>query len=207
MDLTKREKLGLTIFAIILLTLISIMYFNKNNSVEVLSKNTVETSNNQDSNNSNTISNQTNGTITVYINGEINKPGVYKLLDGDRAEKLIELAGGFNKNADTSSLNLAMKLKDEDFIRIPSKLQNVQTASNTTTITNSGNLTAAALININTADKEQLKELPRIGDALSQRILDYRNKMGNFKDIKDLRNVSGIGPKMFENIKDKITVH
>jgi competence protein ComEA len=205
MDLTKREKTGLIIFIIITLLIVSIMYFNKSrgDTTLVIDKNKNLLTNGEVTSDSS----KSKSDIKVYISGEIKKPGVYTLNDGDRAEKLIELCGGFTINEETSSLNLAMKLKDEDFIRIPSKLVNNQISNTSTTNTTNALQGASALININTATKEQLMDLPRIGDAMSQRIIDYREKMGAFKDIKDITNVSGIGPKMFENIKDKITVH
>jgi competence protein ComEA len=204
MDLTKREKIGLIVFIFIILLIVSVMYFNKNKSetVEVISKDKVEAAAPENSGNAA----KSKSEITVYINGEIKKPGVYTLKDGERAEKLVELAGGFTNNADPSLINLSMKLKDEDFIKIPSKLQTAS-ATGISGNTNTTQGEPAALININTADKEQLKELPRIGDAIAQRIIDYREKSGFFKDIKNITDVSGIGPKMFENIKDKITVH
>jgi competence protein ComEA len=208
MDLTKREKIGLIIFISIILIVISVMYFNKNknDSVEVLKRG----DNRVSAIDSVSTKTQVSGDITVDISGEIKKPGVYSLKDGSRADKLVELAGGFTNNADASNVNLAMKLKDEDFIRIPSKIQSSNgligtNGTTNTTLSNGGGL--AAKININTATLEQLKELPRIGDAMAQRIIDYREKTGFFKDIKNITDVSGIGPKMFENVKDKITVH
>jgi competence protein ComEA len=208
MDLSKREKIGLTTFAIIILIVVSCMYFykNRNESVEVVSKNTAGTSNPVADNLKQTSSPKDN-TIEVYISGEIKKPGVYSLRGGDRAENLVDMAGGFTSKADTSALNLAMKLKDEDYIRVPTKLENTSNQNSISNTVTSGNTGGQALININTADKEQLMELPRIGDALAQRIIDYREQKGAFKDITDIDQVSGIGPKMIENIKDKITVH
>ena len=210
MDLTKREKTGLITFLIITLLIVSIIYFNKSRSDTTLvmaKDNTLLTDSGVSSNSS-----KSKSDIKVYVSGDVKKPGVYTLNDGDRAERLIELCGGFTINAETSSLNLAMKLKDEDFIKVPSKLPNTQlsnTSTSTSTPTVTSNITkgVSALININTATKTQLMDLPRIGDAMSQRIIDYREKMGSFKDIKDITSVSGIGPKMYENIKDKITVH
>jgi len=61
-------------------------------------------------------------------------------------------------------------------------------------------------ININTASRAELMDLPGIGSVLSERIVDYRNLNGPFNRIEDIRNVSGIGEKRFEAIQDKITV-
>lgn len=64
----------------------------------------------------------------------------------------------------------------------------------------------SAKININTAGTEKLRELPRIGEKMSQRIIDYREKNGKFKRIEDIMKVKGIGEKTFEGFKDMITV-
>lgn len=223
MDLTKREKIGLTTFIIIIIFIVSIMYFNKNKSetIEVISKNKTEQLSNQENSNPDISKSNIKNDIKVYISGEIKKPGVYTLQTGDRVEKLVELAGGFTSAAEISDLNLALKLKDEDSVKIPGKTQDIQVANAPISNGQNSNLISSnrkqssviqggaetSLININTATKEQLKELPRIGDAISQRIIDYREKMGPFKDITNIQDVSGIGTKMFENIKDKITIH
>ena len=65
---------------------------------------------------------------------------------------------------------------------------------------------AAGKIDINTADKAQLKTLNGVGDALADRILDYREKNGPFKTPEDLLNVKGIGPSTFKKNKDRIVV-
>lgn len=61
-------------------------------------------------------------------------------------------------------------------------------------------------VNINTSTKEVLKSLSGIGDAKAQNIIDYRNKNGLFKSIEDLKNVTGISEKLFEQIKEFITI-
>ncbi len=61
-------------------------------------------------------------------------------------------------------------------------------------------------VNINTASVAELQTLPRIGPQIAQRIVDYRTKNGKFKRVEDIMKVRGIGEKVFEEIKDKITI-
>lgn len=63
-----------------------------------------------------------------------------------------------------------------------------------------------AKININTASAAELETLPRIGPAVAQRIIDFRTKNGSFKRVEDIMKVQGIGEKVYQNIKDLITV-
>lgn len=189
MDLTRREKIGLAVFLFIILFITSFYYYKDKRKNEMM---VIKTSRIQDEQKENDIKE-----IKVYICGEVKKPGVYTLIEGERLYKLIEIAGGFTDKAAKENLNLAMKLKDEDYIFVPS-IEGL--------LNNSQGKTISSKININTATLEELKTLPRVGDAIAQRIIDYREKNGPFRDIKDIKNVSGIGDKMFENIKEKITV-
>ena len=66
--------------------------------------------------------------------------------------------------------------------------------------------TAAAPVNINTATQAQLESLPGVGAKAAARILEYRQKNGNFKKIEDLMNVKGIGEKKFLKLKPLLTV-
>ena len=63
-----------------------------------------------------------------------------------------------------------------------------------------------ALININTADAEELSSLPGIGETLSGAIISYRDKNGPFKSIGEIMNVEGVGPGIYEQIREHITV-
>jgi comEA protein len=61
-------------------------------------------------------------------------------------------------------------------------------------------------VNINTASLEELQKLPRVGPQIAQRILDYRKENGSFKRVEDILKVRGVGEKMFEQLRDMITV-
>jgi comEA protein len=66
--------------------------------------------------------------------------------------------------------------------------------------------TTAKKVNINTANLEELQTLPRIGEKVAQRIIDFRKEHGPFKKIEELMKVQGVGEKIFKQIKDKIEV-
>jgi competence protein ComEA len=68
------------------------------------------------------------------------------------------------------------------------------------------NATATSPVNLNTATQAQLETLPGVGAKAAQRILEYRQKNGNFKKIEDLMNVKGIGEKAFLKLKPLLTV-
>jgi len=61
-------------------------------------------------------------------------------------------------------------------------------------------------ININTASSAELQKLPRIGEKVAQRIIDFRKENGKFKSTTDLLKIKGIGEKIYASIKDRITV-
>ena len=65
---------------------------------------------------------------------------------------------------------------------------------------------AGELVNINTADKNALLTLNGIGDKKADQIISYREEQGGFKTIDDLKQVQGIGDKIFAGLKDSITV-
>lgn len=143
--------------------------------------------------------------ITAYVNGEVKNPGVYKVKEESRVEDLVKIAGGFTENADKAKLNLAKKLKDEDYIYVDKKIDG-QNGAVSTQSTRSSGIAQDGKININIASKEELKTVPGIGDVTAQKIIDYREKNGSFSTVEDLNKIDRIGDKTLEKMKDKIDV-
>lgn len=131
-----------------------------------------------------------NSEIEVHIDGRVKNPGVYKIKNGTRLQDLIEEAGGLLDDANTSNLNLARKLKDEEKIVIKSYLDK--------------NNDEDAKININTATKDMLTSIPGVGSKMADKIIKYRQEHP-FNSVDELLNISGIGKKKFEEIKLYIT--
>ena len=145
------------------------------------------------------------GKIAVYISGEVKNPGVYYIDEESRLVDLIDICGGFNENADISELNLAEKLNDAEKIDVPKIIEEDDVESNVSQQEPINNENETDLININTASKEELKELKGIGDTLADNIIEYR-KYIKFENIEDILNVNGIGNSKFEAIREYICV-
>ena len=145
--------------------------------------------------------------MKVHITGQINREGVYEIKDGDRLEDLINKAGGLSPDADSKSLNLAMKLEDQMKIYIPSKdeILDQEDASTDQIISNADPSSQEGKININEASKEELMTLPNIGEKRAQAIIDYRESK-KFETIEEIKNVTGIGDKFYQAMQDLITV-
>lgn len=144
----------------------------------------------------------TAGEVVVHVAGAVVSPGVYHLAANARVIDAVEAAGGMTAEADQNSLNLAGTLKDGQKVTVPS--QNGESGDSGANRASSG--TASSLVNINTADKAALMTLPGIGEVLAQNIIDYREKSGGFSSIEEIKEVNRIGDKLFEQIKDSITV-
>lgn len=151
--------------------------------------------------------------IVVEIKGEVKNPNVYTLNEGSRINELIEKAGGLTQEADVNSINRASMIADGQCIIIgnindteeeKAKIEIIQ--NTTTTQVNKSTTDDKGIININTATLEQLQTLTGIGESKASAIIEYRETSGGFKTIEDIKNISGIGEKTFEKIRDKLTV-
>lgn len=196
----KKKIIGSAVILIILSLFLIVFYVNSK-PVDDVSNNKEEIFKEQ-STAGNTIE-QSSSNITVYINGEVKNPGVYKLKQDSRVQDLVKACGGFTNEANSYKLNLAKKLKDEDYIYVDKKSdnENLQLQNGL-----QGETSENAKININTATKEELKTIPGIGDVTAQKIIDYREQNGDFSSIEDLKNIDRIGDKTLEKIKDKADI-
>lgn len=148
--------------------------------------------------------------IIVEIKGEVAKPDVYQLEEVSIIKDLIDMAGGVTEEADLSRINRAEELLNHELIIIGNINDETESSvvQNNSTYSSNGNNSdkVSTLININTADLEQLKEITGIGNIKAQSIIDYREANGGFKSLEELKNVDGIGDKTFEKIKEQITL-
>lgn len=144
--------------------------------------------------------------VVVDVAGEVLKPGVYELKKGERVADALTMAGGLAAEADREwvdlNINRAEILKDGMKIFIPKK--NSEQLKQSQQIL--GVQKNSGVININTASKEELDKLTGIGPAMAERIIEYREKNGGFRDVNEIKLVSGIGEKLYEKIKEKIGI-
>jgi competence protein ComEA len=155
-----------------------------------------------------TVDVQVDSKVMIDVGGEVIKPGVYELNNGDRVNDALVAAGGLSAKADRDwvekNLNKAERVVDGQKIYIPNKVESEKLKVESKEIL--GVSTDNKIVRINTATLEQLDTLSGIGPALASRIIDYRTKNGGFKDINELKLVSGIGDKLFEKIKDDVAL-
>lgn len=152
---------------------------------------------------------QNNENIFVDVKGAVQSPGVYEMESGTRVIDCIEKAGGLVPEAEQKLINLAQRLEDQMVIYIPvvgEELVDIHT----TTINPIGTETLSngtSKINLNQATKEELKQLNGIGDVKADNIISYRETNGQFQNIEEIKNVSGIGAATFDKIQEEITVN
>lgn len=140
--------------------------------------------------------------VVVHVTGAVNAPGVFTLPADARVDDAVRAAGA-TADADLSQLNLAQKLNDGQKIVVP-KIG--ETAAASTSGEGTGEPESGALINLNTASQAELETLPSIGEVRAQAIIDYRETNGGFKSIEELKEVSGIGEKIYADVAPHITV-
>lgn len=138
-------------------------------------------------------------TIMVHVAGKVRRPDVYPLLQGARVADAIKAAGGALKGVDTSDINLARVLIDGEQVFVGYVPKSLSPKSGSAK-------KYSGTININRASKSEFDSLTGIGPVIAGRIVSFRNMNGPFMAIDDLLKVSGIGPKILEKIRARLTL-
>ncbi|ANB61945.1 helix-hairpin-helix domain-containing protein [Anoxybacteroides amylolyticum] len=136
--------------------------------------------------------------VVVDVKGAVVRPGVYELAENARVRDAIALASGFTKEADQTKVNLAAKVHDEMMIYVPVKGENAPTSASTSD--------GKEQIDINRATVEEIQKIQGIGPTKAAAIIAYRQEHGPFRKVEDLLNVSGIGEKSLEKMKEQILI-
>ncbi|MGK3952809.1 ComEA family DNA-binding protein [Microbacterium sp. I2] len=137
--------------------------------------------------------------LYVHVSGAVAAPGLYVLPPEARVVDAVAAAGGFAATADRAAVNLARAVDDGEQLHVPEIGETIPDAVGPAA-------SADGLIDLNEADATQLETLPRIGPALAERIIAWREENGGFTSIEDLLAVPGIGDKMLESLRDLVTV-
>ena len=155
--------------------------------------------------------------LYVDVKGVVKQPGMYRFEPGMRVADAIAKAGGTLPEADLDQINLAQPLSDGSAVIIPAKGSPAAPVSGQQAVAlppygvSSGSMNSQSGgqepgINVNTATAEELTTLPGIGQARAKAILSYRTEKGGFRSIEELKEIEGIGDKMFERIKDRVRI-
>lgn len=140
--------------------------------------------------------------VVVDVVGRVRRPGVYRLAAGSRVADAVRAAGGTSPGVDLSSTNLARMLVDGEQIPIGTAGATPPTAP----ASGPAGSGATGLVDLNTSTAEQLDALPGVGPVLAQHILDWRAAHGRFDSVDQLRDVSGIGPSKYADLRPLVSV-
>lgn len=155
---------------------------------------------------------QTAASTAMYVDvkGAVKEPGMKKVDSTMRVIDVVQLAGGFTRNADEKQVNLAQRLTDSQVVYIPKRGEKVpaQTVGGTTggTASAAGSESQAPQVNLNTADLNGLQQLDGVGEKKAEKIIEYRQAHGQFQSIDELKNVNGFGDKTLERLKPQLSV-
>ncbi|WP_067727356.1 helix-hairpin-helix domain-containing protein [Oceanobacillus damuensis] len=133
----------------------------------------------------------------VDVKGAVMNNGIYEVSIDARVNDVIILAGGFKENADSSQVNLAQKVHDEMVIHVPVLGEIAESSADA--LSNNK-------VKINYATQEEIETLPGIGPSKALAIIQHREEYGHYQKTEDLLQVSGIGEKTLENMKESIQI-
>ncbi|MFS0822630.1 helix-hairpin-helix domain-containing protein [Bacillus sp. 1P02SD] len=139
--------------------------------------------------------------ILVDIKGAVFNEGVFEVQEGMRIKDVVDMAGGFTEDANKTQVNLAERVEDEMVIYVPRMGENTEWEISSQSQKNDGK------VSLNGGTQAELETLSGIGPSKAAAIIAYREENGPFKQLEDLLQVSGIGEKSFEKIKDELKLN
>lgn len=145
--------------------------------------------------------------VKVYVTGAVNAPGVYALFEGARLADAVEAAGGGTDSADMQAVNLALRVKDEDYWHIPEIRRSAATSEEVSPAAQSTpdpHSSPAGKLDINSAQVDALMSLPGIGEVRAHAIVRHREQNGDYASVDDLLGVPGIGPATLAAVRDLV---
>lgn len=149
--------------------------------------------------------------ICVHVDGCVANPGIVYVEEGSRVADAVQAAGGMTEDASSAGMNLARVLQDGEQVVVPSVARATQEQAAEGALQAAGaaaqaGANATGKVNINTASADELQTLSGIGPSKAQKIVDHRLSSGPFESVDGLTEVSGIGEKTLEAIRDQVCV-
>ena len=144
------------------------------------------------------------GAVLVHVAGAVRRPGLYELDAGARVADAVTAAGGPLRRADLDALNLAESLADGVKIEVP--VRGRALAGGGAIAPGATPSPGVSVIDLNTADAQQLETIPGVGPVTAAAILEYRAQIGSFTSVDQLLEVTGIGPVTLENMRPYVTI-
>jgi len=146
--------------------------------------------------------------MVVYVTGAVKRPGLYQLRAGDRYARAVELAGGLGASADSAGVNFAQRASDGDEIDVPAVGESARSSTTRRAGVNhhhgrrrSATPPPDASVDVNAAGEAELAAVPGIGRAVASRIVELRQREGNFTALDELLDVAGMTASRLERAR------
>ncbi len=133
--------------------------------------------------------------LIVHVSGAVANPGLVELDGSARVFDAIEAAGGATGQAEANRLNLARPVMDGEHIVVPERGQSPH---------REGFDAGTEPISLSRSSHERLQELPGVGPAIAERIINWRDEHGGFHSVDDALAIPGIGPATLEGFRDQV---